>query len=76
MAQRQSESASHDGGDKRWAVLLGTIGVAVTVSPFLAGEATSGWIILALGVGGLFIVAALAVASDADLEGPPPRRTG
>lgn len=70
------EGNSDDEGAKTWALVLGIIGVLVVVSPFVVGATTSGWILLGLFVGGLFIVAALGVASDSDLDGPPIRRTG
>lgn len=54
---------------------MATLGVLVIVSPFVAG-AHALWIAFAVGVGCLFFVAAVTIASGSDLDGPPPRRSG
>ena len=71
---RYSASRETSEGNRKWALALGAIGVVVAVSPFVVG-AHAGWTFLALLVAAMFLVAAFTVASDGDLDGPPPRRS-
>lgn len=72
---RYSASRETTEGNRKWALALGAIGVVVAVTPFVVGT-HAGWMVLALLVAAMFLVAAFSVASDGDLDGPPPRRSG
>lgn len=74
MARATAERGADEGNRKR-GLALAAIGVLVAVSPFVVG-ANTGWIFLAFLVAAVFLVAAFSVASDGDLDGPPPRRSG
>ncbi|WP_158057600.1 hypothetical protein [Halorussus halophilus] len=58
---------------KKWPLALGVLGVVAAAIP-IAASAHSFWV--AIGLGMALLAAALAVATDADMDGPPPRRTG
>ena len=69
------QKPSSDDGDPKTGLLLAFLGVLVAISPFIAGSHAL-WIALAVGVGCLFFVAAVTIATGSDLDGPPPRRSG
>lgn len=75
MAKYTAERDDSSEGSKKWGFVLGAIGVIVAVSPFVVG-ANGGRVFFAFLVAGAFFAAAFSVASDGDLDGPPPRRSG
>lgn len=68
-ARRRSE------GSNKWLVAAVLLGVLIAAAPIVAG-AHSLWVALGLGIGMALLASSLAVFSDSDMDGPPPRRTG
>ncbi|WP_224450115.1 hypothetical protein [Haloprofundus salilacus] len=60
---------------KLGATVFALLAVVAFVSPFLAGTHAL-WIAFGVGTGVVLLVVSLTIATDSDLNGPPPQRIG
>ncbi|QCJ48014.1 hypothetical protein [Haloprofundus sp. MHR1] len=60
---------------KLGAAVFALLAVVAAVTPFLAG-AHAIWIAVGVGTGVVLLVVSLTIATDSDLNGPPPQRIG